>query len=165
MTRSTRRSHGAPRKVEFLILLADISSTTCITQVTGKILERLADPFEIEGQELSTSISMGISVYPDDGNEFDTLLKKTDTEDSGLIIQIGDWVLREACRQAAEWHRAGLSSLLIAVNLSAVQFKRGDLVQSVSQALDESGLDPDPGYRQCIGDDSTPEGARHQAVD
>ena len=221
MTRSTRRSHEVTRKDEFQILLADINETTCITQVTGKILERLADPFEIDGQELSTSISMGIAVYPDDGNEFDTLLKKADTamydvkqagrntyrfytsqmnanaaetlqmrnnlrnefilhyqpqinlcddqligaealirwhhpelgmvpptrfipiaEDSGLIIQIGDWVLREACRQAAEWHRAGLSPLLIAVNLSAVQFKRGDLVQSVSQALDESGLDP-----------------------
>ncbi len=211
---------------EFLILLADINTTTCITQVTGKILERLADPFEIDGQELSTSISMGIAVYPDDGNEFDTLLKKADTamydakqagrntyrfytsemnanaaetlqmrnslrnallrdefalyyqaqinlgddrligaealirwnhpdlglvpparfipiaEDSGLIVQIGDWVLREACRQAAEWQQAGLPPLLIAVNLSAVQFKRGDLVGSVSQALEESGLDP-----------------------
>jgi diguanylate cyclase (GGDEF)-like protein/PAS domain S-box-containing protein len=211
---------------EFLILLADISDAMSVTKVTEKILERLADAFEIEGQELSTSISMGIAIYPDDGNEFDTLLKKADTamydakeagrntyrfytdqmnanavetlqmrnslrnallrnefvlyyqpqinlgddqligaealirwnhpelglvpparfipiaEDSGLIVQIGDWVLREACRQAAEWRQAGLPPLLIAVNLSAVQFKRGDLVKSVSRALDESGLDP-----------------------
>ena len=63
-------------------------------------------------------------------------------EDSGLIVPIGVWVLREACRQAVEWQRMGLPVMTMAVNLSAVQFKRGDVEQSVLRALEESGLDP-----------------------
>ncbi|MCX7174567.1 MAG: EAL domain-containing protein, partial [Proteobacteria bacterium] len=63
-------------------------------------------------------------------------------EDSGLIVPIGEWVLREACRQAKAWQQAGLPEMVMAVNLSAVQFKRGNLYQSVSNALVESGLDP-----------------------
>ena len=63
-------------------------------------------------------------------------------EDSGLIVPMGDWVLREACRQAVAWRKAGFPELLVAVNLSAVQFKRGDVEQCVTQALQESGLDP-----------------------
>lgn len=63
-------------------------------------------------------------------------------EDSGQIVPIGDWVLREACAQAVRWQEAGLPELTMAVNLSAVQFKRGDLLASVAQALEESGLDP-----------------------
>lgn len=62
-------------------------------------------------------------------------------EDSGLIVPIGEWVLREACRQAKCWQQAGLPELVMAVNLSAVQFKRGAVYQSVSNALSESGLD------------------------
>jgi len=63
-------------------------------------------------------------------------------EDSGLIVPIGEWVLREACRQAKAWQQAGMPDMVMAVNLSAVQFKRGNLYQSVSRALLESGLDP-----------------------
>ncbi|MBX3633636.1 MAG: EAL domain-containing protein [Simplicispira sp.] len=63
-------------------------------------------------------------------------------EDSGQIVPIGEWVLREACAQAVRWQEAGLPELTMAVNLSAVQFKRGDLVASVTQALEESGLEP-----------------------
>ncbi|HZX32770.1 MAG TPA: EAL domain-containing protein [Rhodocyclaceae bacterium] len=63
-------------------------------------------------------------------------------EDSGLIVPIGDWVLREACKQAAAWRAAGRSDLVVAVNLSAVQFRRGDLQESVTAALAESGLPP-----------------------
>ena len=63
-------------------------------------------------------------------------------EDSGLIVPIGDWVLREACMQAARWTRQGLPELSVAVNLSAVQFRRGDLERSVVRALSLSGLDP-----------------------
>lgn len=211
---------------EFLIVLADIHDSDTVTAISEKILERLADYFEIEGHELSISISIGVAVYPDDADDFDTLLKKADTamynakeagrntyrfftdqmnvnaleslhlrgnlrralernefslhyqpqislasggiigaealirwnhpelgmiapgrfipiaEESGLIVQIGEWVLREACRQAAAWQQAGLPELLIAVNLSAVQFRRGDLERSVTQALTESGCDP-----------------------
>ena len=63
-------------------------------------------------------------------------------EDCGLIVPIGDWVLQEACRQAAGWQQAGLPELTIAVNLSAMQFRRGNLQQSVVQALSASGLAP-----------------------
>jgi diguanylate cyclase (GGDEF)-like protein/PAS domain S-box-containing protein len=63
-------------------------------------------------------------------------------EDSGLIVEMGEWVLREACRQAVRWQRLGLSRLVVSVNLSAVQFKRGGLPQIVRQALDEANLEP-----------------------
>jgi diguanylate cyclase (GGDEF)-like protein/PAS domain S-box-containing protein len=63
-------------------------------------------------------------------------------EESGLIVPIGDWVLRQACGQAVLWQRAGLPALTMSVNLSAIQFKRGNVEQSVSRALAESGLAP-----------------------
>lgn len=63
-------------------------------------------------------------------------------EDSGLIVPIGAWVLRTACRQAAAWHRAGHPELVVAVNLSAVQFLRGDLEESVMDALAAAELAP-----------------------
>jgi diguanylate cyclase (GGDEF)-like protein len=63
-------------------------------------------------------------------------------EDSGLIVPMGDWVLREACRQAALWRAAGWPQLVMAVNISAVQLRRGNLEQSVVAALEESGLPP-----------------------
>lgn len=63
-------------------------------------------------------------------------------EESGLIVPLGGWVLREACRQAAAWRQAGWSDLVVAVNLSAVQFRRGQIGDEVLAALAESGLDP-----------------------
>jgi diguanylate cyclase (GGDEF)-like protein/PAS domain S-box-containing protein len=59
-------------------------------------------------------------------------------EESGIVMQLGEWVLRTACREAASWPRP----LRIAVNLSPVQFQRGDLVQLVHQVLLETGLAP-----------------------
>jgi diguanylate cyclase (GGDEF)-like protein/PAS domain S-box-containing protein len=59
-------------------------------------------------------------------------------EENGLIIQIGEWVLREACREAASWPRP----LQVAVNLSPVQFQAGDLERSIHQILLETGLAP-----------------------
>ncbi|HUX89349.1 MAG TPA: EAL domain-containing protein [Gallionellaceae bacterium] len=219
----TLSRHGGD---EFLIVLNNMPDTESITVVAEKILARLAEPFEVDNHDLAISLSIGVSVYPDDGKDFDTLLKKSDTamyqakesgrntyrfhteqmnidaiehlrmrnglrralehgefvlhyqpqislangavtgaealirwhhpefgmvppgrfisiaEDSGLIVPIGEWVLREACRQAVAWHKAGLPELIIAVNLSAVQFKRGDMEKSVLQALVESGLNP-----------------------
>jgi predicted signal transduction protein with EAL and GGDEF domain len=211
---------------EFLIVLSGVPDLDVIARVMEKILERLTESFIIDGNELSTSLSIGIAVYPDDGNDYDTLLKKADTamyqskeagrntyhffteqmnidaiehlqirnnlrkglergefilhyqpqidlgsnavtgaealirwshpefgmmpparfipvaEDSGLITQMGDWVLLEACRQAVAWRAAGLPELAMAVNISAVQFKRGDLEASVIHALSVTGLDP-----------------------
>lgn len=62
-------------------------------------------------------------------------------EDSGLIVQIGAWVLEEACRQAARWQQAGLPEIVVAVNLSAVQFRSPELYQTVADALAAAGLD------------------------
>jgi diguanylate cyclase (GGDEF)-like protein/PAS domain S-box-containing protein len=59
-------------------------------------------------------------------------------EESGLIMQIGEWVLREACREAASWSRP----LQIAVNLSPIQFRHGDLAGLVHSLLLETGLSP-----------------------
>ncbi len=63
-------------------------------------------------------------------------------EKSGLIVPIGAWVLREACRQNAAWRKQGLPELRVAVNLSARQFSDNDLAQDVALALDEAGLPP-----------------------
>jgi EAL domain-containing protein (putative c-di-GMP-specific phosphodiesterase class I) len=63
-------------------------------------------------------------------------------EESGLIVQIGEWVLNEACRQAKAWIDEGMAPMPVAVNLSAQQFKRGDILETVARALDESGLPP-----------------------
>ena len=64
-------------------------------------------------------------------------------ESSGLILPIGDWVLREACRQNRAWEQAGLPRISVAVNLSALQFQRVDLLDEVSQALAAAGLRSD----------------------
>jgi diguanylate cyclase (GGDEF)-like protein/PAS domain S-box-containing protein len=211
---------------EFLVVLPNISDSTSAAPGIVKMMEQLAMPCEIDGQELITSVSVGAAIYPDDGKDFETLMKKADmamyrakdagrntyrffdeqmnveaieqlnmrvglrhavareefvlhyqpqidlssgaligvealirwkhpelglvapgrfitaAEDSGLIVPIGEWVLGEACRQAVEWQKADMPDMLMAVNLSAVQFKRGDVEKSVFSALKESGLDP-----------------------
>jgi diguanylate cyclase (GGDEF)-like protein/PAS domain S-box-containing protein len=64
-------------------------------------------------------------------------------EESGLINEIGAWVLRKACAQAAEWQNLGYAPLRIAVNLSPVQFLRQDIVQLVEETLQATGLKPE----------------------
>ena len=63
-------------------------------------------------------------------------------EETGLIVSLGAWVMREACQQARAWQEMGLPALSVAVNLSARQFRRGDLPQVVREVLQETGLDP-----------------------
>ena len=63
-------------------------------------------------------------------------------EETGVIVELGDWVMKEACRQNAEWQRAGLGPVPVAVNVSARQFRDGDFVRRVTTALEEAGLDP-----------------------
>lgn len=63
-------------------------------------------------------------------------------EETGLIVSIGTWVLKEACRQNLEWQAAGLPPLCVAVNLSARQFQQEDLVEQIREVLNASGLDP-----------------------
>lgn len=63
-------------------------------------------------------------------------------EDRGLIAQIGQWVLREACRQLKAWHDAGLPRVPVAVNLSAVELRQRDVVADIAEVLDATGLEP-----------------------
>jgi len=65
--------------------------------------------------------------------------------ESGLITEIGKWVLQSACRQAKAWHDAGHTGLTMAVNLSAVQFWQPGLAQTVAEVLAATGIDP-----QCL---------------
>ena len=63
-------------------------------------------------------------------------------EDSGLIVAIGEWVLRTACAQNVAWQRAGLKPISVSVNLSARQFRQPDLAERIAAILRETGLDP-----------------------
>jgi diguanylate cyclase (GGDEF)-like protein len=62
-------------------------------------------------------------------------------EESGLILEIGDWVIREACRQAREWQKRNLPFLRVAVNVSPLQFCQANFVKKVNAALEEHSLD------------------------
>jgi EAL domain-containing protein (putative c-di-GMP-specific phosphodiesterase class I) len=64
-------------------------------------------------------------------------------EETGLIVRIGEWVLRTACAQAKAWQSMGLPSLVMSVNLSARQFLQQDIVGSVRNALEQTGLAPE----------------------
>jgi EAL domain-containing protein (putative c-di-GMP-specific phosphodiesterase class I) len=63
-------------------------------------------------------------------------------EDCGLIVPIGHWVLREACRQAKAWEDAAVEAVPVAVNISAVQFRHKDFLEDVRRILAETGLEP-----------------------
>jgi diguanylate cyclase (GGDEF)-like protein/PAS domain S-box-containing protein len=209
---------------EFLILLTDLEDLSAIEPFARSILERIDQPVQIGENQLQSTASLGISVFPDDGEDFETLRRNSDAalfhakgqgrntfrffnermnldavervelqtrlraalrhqafrlhyqpqvrvqdrriigaealirwraedgemipparfipvaEKSGLIIPIGQWVLEEACRQAVIWRESGLPELLVAVNLSVVQFARCDIVEAVTTALHKSGL-------------------------
>jgi EAL domain-containing protein (putative c-di-GMP-specific phosphodiesterase class I) len=64
-------------------------------------------------------------------------------EETGLIVPIGDWVLRTACRDACIWHEQGAPDLRVTVNISPQQFTSGDLVSTIKSALNDSGLAPE----------------------
>ena len=97
-----------------------------------------------------------VDIYTLRVNAFEALLRWNDPERgllmpsefmrsaevSGLIVPIGDWALRTACRQATQWHDDGCSGLTVSVNLSPRQFQRPDLARAVSEALHGAGLDP-----------------------
>ena len=212
---------------EFLILLPNLpDSDSCVT-LLGQLLEGMQAPFLINHQEITVSISLGIALSPDDGDDFATLLNKSDiamyqakdagrntyrffnqgmneaaseqltitfglhkaielqqftlhfqpqieiatgtlvgaealirwhhpelglippdkfiplAEDTGLIIPMSEWVLKEACKEVAKWAKAGMDNPVVAVNLSALQFTRGDIEATVFAAIDESGISPE----------------------
>ncbi len=211
---------------EFVAVLPDTSATGA-THLAKQLLERLATPYPVDGQELTVTPSIGIALFPDDGADFDTLYRCADTamyrakqdgrnryaffrqemqalsirrlqlenalrraverrelslhyqpqaalsdghlvgveallrwhhpewgavspaefipiaEASGLILPIGEWVLRQACAQAKQWQNEGLQDLVVAVNLSAVQFRQPGLTEMVAGILRDTGLAPD----------------------
>ncbi|MBU1882866.1 PAS domain S-box protein [bacterium] len=210
---------------EFLIILSGINDTQEIVTVIKDLLYKFEKPFDINGHAVSTSASIGIAVYPEHGDSFESLLQNADiamyeakengkntysfytekmnrnilqrfqiqndlkyalknnefelyyqpqidldsntiigaealirwkhpllgiipplnfipiAESSGTIVNIGEWVINEACRQAVRWGKQGIT-MSIAVNISGVQFKRGNLEEIVTKALNASGLDP-----------------------
>jgi diguanylate cyclase (GGDEF)-like protein/PAS domain S-box-containing protein len=79
--------------------------------------------------------------HPEEGlifpNQFIPVL-----EELGLMTEVGQWALMTACRQNVEWQREGLVPIRVAVNVSAQQFHRGNIVSTVTEVLDKTGLDP-----------------------
>lgn len=212
---------------EFVVLLTDNLDVAGVAGVSDAIREALAESVRLDGNVLNISCSIGIGLFPDDGDDFDVLLKNAHAavdsakeagrnsyrfftkemsaglaeqirltgklasavrnnefllhyqpqidirsgrivgaeallrwldsngdlippdsfihlaERSGHIIPIGEWVLNEACRQAMKWFEKYPSAPVIAVNLSALQFKRGNVLEMVSKALSATGLQPD----------------------
>ena len=211
---------------EFVVALVGITQRDHATVVARKLLEALSTPFLVDGRELALGAAIGISIYPEDGQETQTLIRLADiamyrakqtgrdgyafynqdmnrraldrlaveaglrralerdellvyyqpkvdiadgrivgaealvrwrhpergmvppgefipvAEETGLVVQVGAWVLDSACRQAAAWHADGMEGIKIAVNLSAREFVP-DLAQRVRKVLQQHRLSPE----------------------
>ncbi|OYW38016.1 MAG: hypothetical protein B7Z35_08300 [Hydrogenophilales bacterium 12-61-10] len=211
---------------EFIVMLPDLDERSA-SLVAQKLLAAMSGSYGIEHHDLSVTASIGIALYPADGEDLESLSKKADTamyrakqegrngyrfftaemqarsarhlqlgnalrhalernelsiqyqpqlalgdgrivgaeallrwrhpelgpvspaefipvaEDNGLILLIGEWVLRRAVEQAKIWLTSGLPPLVMAVNLSAVQFRHPALPDLVTRILDEAGLPPE----------------------
>lgn len=214
---------------EFTVILPHIENREDATIVVNRIEQNLTQPMKLGGHQVTVTPSIGVSFFPDDGDNVDELVKKADlamyfakrigpnthkyyhpsmdasglkrltienhlrqaidqgelflnyqpqfdmfsgglsgmeallrwenwelgntppaefipiAEECGLIIPIGEWVLRTACKQAALWIKEGLPLPRIAVNLSVRQLMQPDIVEKISQILIETGLEP-----QCL---------------
>jgi len=204
---------------EFLIILEVVQSEKEITKIITKITEQIAKPFIYEKLDVITTCSLGVAIGPNDGDDFNTLLKKADlamyhskhlgrngfnfydetlnknlqehmeivsdlhkaieqnqfflcfqpkfdfvtgeinsaealirwnhptkgvigpdvfipvAESSGLIVQIGQWVIDAACEQCKKWQEFGFYTLEVSVNVSGVQFQRDNLEKVVERSL------------------------------
>ena len=211
---------------EFVILLAENNNTNDAALTAQKILDELKAIHTVDKNQLHITTSIGISLYPTDGLDAETLLKSADTamyyakekgrnnyqffipemntreaerliiennlrlalekqqftlsyqpivnlitgqitgaeallrwqhaewgevlpatflpvaEDSGLIVPIGRWVLRHACKQAKSWQNKGIESITVAINISAQEFLQKDFVEDVRATLIETRLKP-----------------------
>lgn len=212
---------------EFMLLLESIESPQHAPEFAQQVVECLQQPFNIQEYEIISTGSVGVCLYPQDGENIETLLKHADSavyrakergrntfqlftadinanslerlsieqglrralereelflvyqpqisvatgrmvgmealirwrhptrglvpplqfiplaEETGLIVKIGEWVLRTACRQLAAWRAAGWSDLRVAVNLSGRQFKQHNLLESIDQVLISTGVPPE----------------------
>lgn len=212
---------------EFTLLLTDIAQTADVPIIVQRILNAFSPPFHIEGHELFITPSIGISLYPNDGENAEKLLRNADTalyrakeqgrnnyqfylpemnakvserlamennlrkalereefllhyqpqvdlttgqvigmealvrwhrpdsglispakfiplaEETGLIIPLGEWVLRTACAQNQKWQESGLPPIWIGVNLSGRQFQQKGLIETVRKVLSETRLPAD----------------------
>ncbi len=211
---------------EFAIMLPYIENMDDIATIAVKLLTSVAGPCVIDGNDIEVTTSIGISVFPEDGKDSESLIAHADAamyqakgngrnnyqfftyemnrrtlermaiknklshalernelfllyqpqvdlqsgriigaeallrwdhpmfgnvlptqfipiaEENGLIPPMGEWVLREACRQNQEWRKQGLMKITMAVNLSAVQFRQKNLGEIIKDVLHESGLAP-----------------------
>ena len=211
---------------EFAIMLPYIENMDDIATIAVKLLTSVAGPCVIDGNDIEVTTSIGISVFPEDGDDSESLIAHADAamyqakgngrnnyqffthemnrrtlermaiknklshalernelfllyqpqvdlqsgriigaealvrwdhslygnvlpaqfipiaEENGLIPPIGEWVLREACRQNQKWRKLGLMKITMAVNLSAVQFRQKNLGEIIKDVLHESGLAP-----------------------
>ena len=209
---------------EFVLVLPAIEDDHAVAAVAQKILDELRNTFHVDGHALHAGCSIGISLFPEDGEDADTLMRAADTamyhakgkgrgnyqffmqslnvaaqrrlaianqlrqaiargefflhyqpqvdmecgrivsaeallrwmqpergfippaefipiaEETGLITQIGEWVLREACLQLKRWRDAGHADLCMAVNLSARQLLQPDFVAGVERILEDTGV-------------------------
>jgi len=212
---------------EFVLVLNDQNKEDVIFRAMQRVLNKVSEPMTIDGQELYITCSAGVSLYPADAPDVETLLKNADVamyrakehgrnnfqfytpemndlanerlalehslrralernelllhyqpkvnletgmivgaeallrwqhpewgliaperfipiaEETGLIVQIGAWVIRTACNQARLWQDAGLPPVIMSVNLSARQFRQESFVKVVTQILHETGLKPE----------------------
>ena len=211
---------------EFVLLARDVQDPVAISAVAQRLLEALSMPWDINGHPLHVTASIGITVFPGDGADAQTLLRHVDiathhakgrgrncyqfyapemneravarvhlesrlrqalergefelhyqpqvdlntfrvigaealirwrdaqgnpiapmqfiplAEETGLIVPIGEWVLRTACAQAVAWQRLGLPPLCMGVNVSGRQLRQDDFVSVVRAALRDTGLEP-----------------------
>jgi len=212
---------------EFTVLLESLTNSDNAEVVASKLVQEFQHPFRIYGREIYTTISLGISIYPDDGDSLDQLMKYADmamyqaknngrnnycffshemrrsseeqmmisnhlrhaiakeelaifyqpkvdikksriigaeallrwhndelgdispevfiplAEHSGLINELGIWVLERACREAMVWQGLCDEMLQVSVNISPQQFRSGILLESVGSSLKSSGLPPE----------------------
>jgi len=211
---------------EFVAVLAEIKSHDEAAVAANRILAALAEPLHIESHELYPSASIGVSVYPDDGDTVELLLRNADmamysvkeaskngfrffsesmtegsyeqllspqslqralaenqfsiyyqpicdldsgevsaaeallrwnhpergllaahsfipaAERSGLILPIGEWVMRTVCEQMESWSSSGLREIPITVNISARQFQREEFIEAIGALLRERKVEP-----------------------
>src|SRR5207245_2315004 len=121
---------------EFTLVSTGVPQPSGAAALADRLQAALAGETYIEGRRLRTGLSIGVAVHPNDG--FDATILFAHAEESGLIIAMGEWILREACREVASWPRR----LQISVNLSPIQFRNGDLPKFVHSVLLETGLAP-----------------------